>query len=182
VVPTPAAARQPAPVAADTGGDRTRASATRVAADACVLLLHIDVADLLGESDHGRLQRLLREQAGWRVAAAATYGGGRAMADQALALIASAQWAEPPARVALLQDGSQPPITENLRFLRSVRAAAGPQAQILLALIGDPEDDDSDPLPPLRAFDFADWQRKIEQLGDPYLRLCMLAGASDEAP
>ncbi len=152
----------------------------RIAVDACVLLLHIDVADCLTEQDHARLQQLLHSQTGWRVAAAATYGGGRAMADQTIDLISNASWSAPPPRVALIQDGSQPPITENLRFLRSIRAAAGEQAQVLLALIGDP-DDDNDPLPPLSDFDFADWQRKIDQMGDPYLRLVMLAPPDDEA-
>lgn len=157
------------------------AQSVEVAADACILLLHIDVSDLLEDADHSRLQALLHQQAGWRVAAAATYGGGRAMADQAIDLIDAATWHAPPPRVALVQDGSQPPITENLRFLRAVRAAAGEQAQVLLALIGDPDDDVNDPLPPLSQFDFADWQRKIEQMGDPYLRLVMLAPAEDEA-
>ena len=151
-----------------------------VAADACLLLLHIDVADLLEERDHARLQQLLRSQTGWHVAAAATYGGGRAMADQVLELISNAIWNAPPPRIALIQDGSQPPITENLRFLRSIRAAAGEQAQVLLALIGDPDDLEDDPLPPLSDFDFADWQRKIDQMADPYLRLVMLAPAEDE--
>ncbi|NEX18535.1 MAG: DUF2868 domain-containing protein [Halochromatium sp.] len=151
-----------------------------VDADACLLLLHIDVADLLEEQDHARLQQLLRGQTGWRVAASATYGGGRAMADQIVELISNAIWHAPPARIALIQDGSQPPITENLRFLRSIRAAAGEQAQVLLALIGDPDDLEDDPLPPLSDFDFADWQRKIDQMADPYLRLVMLAPAEDE--
>ncbi|KAA6186652.1 DUF2868 domain-containing protein [Thiohalocapsa marina] len=150
-----------------------------IAADACILLIHVDVADVLEAEDHGRLQRLLLEQSGWRVAASATFGGGRRMAEQALGLIHDAGWQAPPARVALLQDGSQPPITESLRFLRAVRAAAGEQAQMLLTLVGDPEGDD--PLPPLSAFDFGDWQRKIEQLGDPYLRLEMLTGPNEEA-
>jgi hypothetical protein len=60
-----------------------------------------------------------------------------------------------------------------------VRAAAGEHAQLLLALIGDPGDDDHDALPPLSEFDFNDWQRKIEQMADPYLRLVMLADAED---
>jgi hypothetical protein len=154
-------------------------SGVDVAADACVLLIHVDIADMLEESDHGRLQQLLRQLSGWRVAASATFGGGSGMAAQALGLIQDARWQSPPARVALLQDGSQPPITESLRFLRSVRAAAGEQAQLLLALVGDPEGED--PLPSLSAFDFADWQRKIEQLGDPYLRLEMLAGPEVES-
>lgn len=146
--------------------------ATAIAADACVLLIHIDIADVLDESDHGRLQQLLLVHTGWRVAHAATFGGGSAMARQAIGLIEQGDWAAPPPRVVLVQDGSQPPITENLRFLRALRAAAGEQAPILLALVGDP--DGEDPLPPLSDFELADWKRKIEQMGDPYLRLEML--------
>ncbi|MBK5967260.1 MULTISPECIES: DUF2868 domain-containing protein [Thiorhodovibrio] len=171
--PTPPETETPttAPPAAETPG---------IAPDACVLLLHVDVADVLEDTDHGRLQQLLRQCSGWRVANSATYGGGTAMADQAVALIEDCDWGSPPARVALIDDGSQPPITERLRFLRRVRAAAGDQAQILLALTGDPDGDD--PLPPVSDFDFGDWQRKIEQLADPYLRLTMLAPAAEAAP
>lgn len=169
----------PRATAATTASNEEPPTAVKVDADACILLLHIDVADVLEDADHARLQYLLRRQSGWRVASAATYGGGRAMGDQALELIAAANWKAPPPRVALIQDGSQPPITENLRFLRAVRAAAGEHAQLLLALIGDPGDDEHDSLPPLSEFDFHDWQRKIEQMADPYLRLVMLADAED---
>lgn len=157
------------------------APSTTIAADACVLMIHLDVADLLEESDQVRLQQMLLAHTGWRVAVSVTIGGGSAMADQAIALIRNAQWEAPPPRVAIVQDGSQPPITEHLRFLRAVRAQAGEQAQILLALVGDPEGED--PLPPLSDFDFGDWQRKIEQMADPYLRLEMLSPpANDPAP
>lgn len=137
--------------------------------DACILLIHVDVADLLGPADQVRLQTLLRGVSGWAVACSTTYGGGSAMADQALKLVERAQWAAPPARVALVQDGSQPPITELLRFLRALRAAAGEHGQVLVTLVGDPEGDD--PLSPLPEFERSDWQSKIDQLGDPYLRL-----------
>jgi hypothetical protein len=171
--PKPALKPEPVPAAAPP-------TATRVAPDACLLLIHVDVADLLGDEDYRRLQAMLRNHSGWSVAASATFGGGSIMATQALDLIERADWQAPPGRVAMVQDGSQPPITENLRFLRAVRAAAGEQAQLLLALIGDPEGNDDDPLPTLSDFDFVDWQRKIEQLGDPYLRLEMLAAADHE--
>jgi hypothetical protein len=178
--PQPAAEAKPKPAPAPTPKPApARAGSKAIAADACVLLLHVDVADVLEPSDHERLQRLLHGHSGWRVAASATYGGGSAMARQALALIEDADWQAPPPRVALLADGSQPPITETLRFLRAVRAAAGEHAQMLLVLVGDPEGED--PLPPLSAFDFEDWQRKLTQLGDPYLRLEMLAGPAEEA-
>ena len=54
----------------------------------------------------------------------------------------------------------------------------GDYAQIVLALVGDPDGDD--PLPPLDDFEFGDWQRKIEQMADPYLRLEMLAPAEPD--
>lgn len=174
--PRPSAAPAAEPAAPRPGS--AAPAATRVAADACLLLIHIDVMDVLEPPDHTRLQRLLRRHAGWHIAASATYGGGSVMNQQNLDLIANADWQAPPARLVLIQDGSQPPITENLRFLRQVRAAAGDTAQVLLALVGDPMDDDR--LPPLDAFEFNDWQRKIDQLGDPYLRLEMLATADEE--
>jgi hypothetical protein len=184
--PTPTPAVKPAPpqprpataAPAPVKPTAARASGSQIAADACVLLLHVDVADVLDQRDHERLQRLLHQHSGWRVATSATYGGGSGMAKQALTIVEGAQWRAPPARVALLADGSQPPITESLRFLRALRAAAGEHAQILLLLVGDPEGED--PLPPLSAFDYQDWQRKVEQLGDPYLRLEMLAGPAEE--
>jgi hypothetical protein len=150
-----------------------------IATDACILLIHVDVADLLGPADQVRLQTLLRGVSGWRVGASATYGGGSAMANQALRLVERARWAAPPGRVALVQDGSQPPITELLRFLRALRAAAGEHAQVLITLVGDPEGDD--PLSPLPDFDRSDWQSKIDQLGDPYLRLETLVPLEREA-
>lgn len=149
-----------------------------IAADACILLIHVDVADLLEGADQVRLQTLLRRLSGWRVGASATYGGGSTMANQALGLVEEAHWVTPPARVALVQDGSQPPITELLRFLRALRLAAGPHAQVLITLVGDPEGDD--PLSPLPEFERSDWQSKIEQLGDPYLRLETLVSPDPE--
>jgi hypothetical protein len=168
------------PGAAEAAAGKSPSAPVRAfAADACLLMIHLDVADLLQEPDHFRLQRALLAHTGWRVAASVTIGGGSAMAEQALALVRNGQWETAPPRVAIIQDGSQPPITEHLRFLRAVRAQAGEQAQILLALVGDP--DGADRLPPLSDFDYVDWQRKIEQMGDPYLRLEMLVPAANEA-
>jgi hypothetical protein len=116
---------------------------------------------------------MLMTHTGWRVAGAASFGSGSAMTKGVVRWVEEQDWKSPPPRVAIVMDGSQPPITENLQFLRELRAAVGARAQILLALVGDPEDDD--PLPPVRTFDFTDWQRKIDAMGDPYLRLEMLA-------
>ncbi len=144
-----------------------------IAPDACLLLIHIDVEDLIGDEDRPRLARLIEAHTGWRVASAACFGSGTLMTEAVIRWLAEQDWQAPPARLVIIMDGSQPPITENLSFLRELRAAAGTRAQLLLTLVGDPQDDD--PLPPVRAFDFTDWQRKIDALGDPYLRLAMLA-------
>lgn len=150
----------------------------RYAADACLALIHVDIDDLLGPQDRQRLETLLLRLSGWRVAAAAPFGAGSQMNGRAIALIEEGVWESPPPRIAVIQDGSQPPITENLIFLRELRAAAGPKAQILLALVGDPTEDE--PLAPLRVFDYRDWQSKIDQMADPYLRLEMLNPPEEE--
>lgn len=149
-----------------------------IAPDACLLLVHVDVDDLIGDEDRPRLARLIEAHTGWRVAGAACFGSGTLMTEAVIRWLVEQDWQAPPARVVILMDGSQPPITENLSFLRELRAAAGTRAQLLLTLVGDPQDDD--PLPPVRAFDFTDWQRKIDALGDPYLRLAMLAPLSTD--
>jgi hypothetical protein len=145
----------------------------RFAPDACLLLLHVDIDDVLEEEDRPRLEQMLMLHTGWRIAATATFGAGTAMTEEAIAVLEKGDWRAPPPRIAVIEDGSQPPITESLRFLRELRAAAGTRAQIMLALVGDPTDDDR--LPPIRLFDYTDWQRKIDQMADPYLRLEMLA-------
>jgi len=140
--------------------------------------VHLDVDELIEDRDRPRLAAMLARLTGWRVADSASFGSGTAMTEGVVKWVEGQRWEAPPPRVAVIMDGSQPPITENLRFLRELRGVAGAQAQILLALVGDPEEDD--PLPPVRAFDFTDWRRKIDQLVDPYLRLEMLASERDE--
>jgi hypothetical protein len=139
------------------------------------MLVHVDVDEILEGPDRERLGELLMLHTGWRVAGASAFGSGSVLTDQVIDWVEGHEWEEPPARIAVIMDGSQPPITEQLRFLRELRAAAGTRAQLLLALVGDPGEDD--PLPPVSDFDFADWQRKIDRLGDPYLRLEMLTAA-----
>jgi hypothetical protein len=171
-----APAAKPAPEAAAPPPGQSRA--VRFAPDACLLLLHVDIDDILEEEDRPRLAQLLMEHTGWRIAATATFGAGTAMTEEAIAVLDGGDWQAPPPRLAVIEDGSQPPITESLRFLRELRAAAGARAQILLALVGDPTDEDR--LPPMRPFDFTDWQRKIDQMADPYLRLEMLARSEED--
>ncbi len=174
IVELPAA---PEPIVELPAAPPTTNEAAHFSPDACLLLVHVDIDDVLEPEDRPRLEQLLLQLTGWRIGAYATVGAGSAMTMKALELLDGGIWDAPPPRIALIQDGSQPPITENLLLLRDLRAAAGTQAQMLLALVGDPQDDDR--LPPLRAFDYTDWQRKVDQMADPYLRLEMLAPPSD---
>jgi hypothetical protein len=173
--PTPALIPAPAPASAPPSATSRAAG---FAPDACLLLLHVDIDDILEEEDRPRLERMLLHHTGWRVAATATFGAGSAMTEQAIAVLEGGDWQAPPPRVVVIEDGSQPPITESLRFLRELRAAAGAHAQIMLALVGDPTEDDR--LPPMRPFDYTDWQRKIDRMADPYLRLEMLAQPDED--
>ena len=170
--PEPAVEPAPAPTAAPLEPRGTEVP-DGIDADACLVLVQLDVDELIEEAQRPRMAELVGTLTGWRVAASASFGSGSAMTAGVVNWVEGQRWQAPPARLTVIMDGSQPPITENLRFLRELRAAAGTQAQVLLALVGDPQDED--PLPPVRAFDFTDWQRKIAQLGDPYLRLDMLA-------
>ncbi|MEY6433333.1 DUF2868 domain-containing protein [Thioalkalicoccus limnaeus] len=172
-MPIPAAPVSPVPESPTAATATPTTSASGIPADACVLLVHIDVDELLDTGDRPRLERLLRQHTGWRVARSGTFGGSSQMTKRATDLIGSAKWQSPPPRIVLIQDGTQPPITESLSFLRTLRGTVGPQGQIVLLLVGDATEEDR--LPPLSDFDFADWQRKIDQMGDPYLRLEMLA-------
>ncbi len=165
----------PAPESVPESVPVARTEPRSVAPDACLVLVHVDVDEILEGPDRERLAELLMLHTGWRVAGASAFGSGSVLTDQVIDWVEGHEWEEPPARIAVIMDGSQPPITEQLRFLRELRAAAGTRGQLLLALVGDPGEDD--PLPPVSDFDFADWQRKIDRLGDPYLRLEMLTAA-----
>jgi hypothetical protein len=180
----PAATPEPEPVPEPAAPPEAEEKATAlgvpggIAPDACLLLIHVDVDELIEDADRPRLARMLMAHSGWRVAGAASFGSGKAMTEGVVRWVEEQDWLSPPPRLAIVMDGSQPPITENLRFLRELRAAAGPRAQILLTLVGDPADDDH--LPPMRRFDYLDWHRKIDAMGDPYLRLEMLAPPSED--
>lgn len=161
------------PAPSDQGGGPGGPS---IPVDACLLMVHIDVDEMLEDADRERLRGLLRRHTGWQIAATCLFGGSSRMTKAAIGAVNAARWQSPPPRVVLVEDGTQPPITESLGFLRKLRAAVGAQGQIVLLLVGDA--DATDRLRPLSEFDFLDWQRKIDQMGDPYLRLEMLSPSS----
>ncbi len=69
--------------------------------------------------------------------------------------------------VLVLQEAWQPPIRENLNFLKQLRRQLGPGDGIVVGLIGKPGPDTLFTAP--RETDFQIWRRRVEALGDPYL-------------
>jgi hypothetical protein len=150
----------------------------KMGADDCLMILHVDVQDVLDDADDPRLLALVDNHTGWHVAARRTFGTNPAKNREVSGTVANWQWLSPPPRVIVVDDGSQPPITEHLHFLKDLRTAAGAEADITLALVG--EVTDSDPLPPVTGRQFTQWRQKVDQLADPYLHLVSLTPLARE--
>jgi hypothetical protein len=68
----------------------------------------------------------------------------------------------------ILFEGWQPPIQEDLTFLRDLRNILSEKTPIIVALIGKPASGTI--LTQLSDFDWDIWIKKIAGMGDPYLR------------
>ena len=69
----------------------------------------------------------------------------------------------------------QPPIRENLAWIRLIRNAAGPTASLILFLVGKPDKTGALPGVPAKT-EQAAWQQAVNGLADPYIRLEMPGG------
>jgi len=73
----------------------------------------------------------------------------------------------------LVQEAWQPPIRENLRFIRDLRTASGDRAMIWVGLIGRPRQ--GAVFTRATDEDWTVWQQKLKALGDSYLGAVRLA-------
>ncbi|MFO7862253.1 MAG: DUF2868 domain-containing protein [Desulfosalsimonas sp.] len=80
-------------------------------------------------------------------------------------------------RVAVVIEAWQPPIRENLAWIRRIRNAAGPTASLMLFLTGKPGKSGGLPGAPDKTGQ-ATWQQAVNGLADPYIRTEIL-GRSD---
>ena len=71
--------------------------------------------------------------------------------------------------VFILKEAWQPPIREDMVFLRTLRETVGERSRIQMGLIGRP--DPGTIFTPVQEKDWQIWQQKITSLGDPHLRL-----------
>ncbi|MCJ7683499.1 MAG: DUF2868 domain-containing protein, partial [Desulfobacteraceae bacterium] len=69
----------------------------------------------------------------------------------------------------ILQEGWQPPIRENLLFIRDLRKASGETSMIWVGLIGRPKQ--GAVFPRVKEEEWDVWHQKLKALGDPYLGL-----------
>ena len=71
--------------------------------------------------------------------------------------------------ILIVQEAWQPPIKENLLFIKALRRTLGKSSRIRVGLIGRPHPGRF--LSPVKEEDWKAWQLKISALGDPYLGL-----------
>jgi len=84
------------------------------------------------------------------------------------------------ANLLILQEGWQPPIRENLLFIRDLRMASGETSMIWVGLIGRPKQGAI--FTEVKEEEWDVWHQKLKALGDPYLGLERLVadGGKDE--
>ncbi len=76
---------------------------------------------------------------------------------------------DPPTNLLILQEGWQPPIRENLLFIRDLRKASGETSMIWVGLIGRPRQ--GAVFTRVKEEEWEVWHQKLKALGDPYLGL-----------
>lgn len=82
-------------------------------------------------------------------------------------------------RLVIIQESWQPPIRENLAWIRHMKQAAGPETGAIVALIGKPEQTGALAAPVPEAERIL-WQQAVNALGDPYIRVEVLGEKSRE--
>lgn len=80
-----------------------------------------------------------------------------------------------PGHVVLVQEAWQPPIKENLAWIRHMSEAAGAGTALIVGLVGKPGRAGSPPAP-VTETEQVIWQQAVDGLGDAYLRVEVLGG------
>ncbi len=78
-----------------------------------------------------------------------------------------------PTHVVMIIEAWQPPIRENLAWIKELKAAAGPSAAMILCLTGKPAQTGARPGAPTETQQ-AIWQGAVNRLADPYIRVEVL--------
>ena len=144
-----------------------------VPSGACVVLVSYDVKEVVEKNKHLLEGLLTARHAGWRIHSILFVGKSAAEDRDALSTLEQLAWADARKRQMLyLHDASAPPIEAKLDFLQACRTAAGEHSLLTVGLIGTPEP--GAPFPAAQRQDVADWQRKIDSLGELSIGLVQL--------
>ena len=125
--------------------------------------------DIFEECPRDELEALTWKVFGFRIREAVRMGDDDT-ADGALpARLAKAAHENGRADFFILKEAWQPPIREDLAFIRELRQAVGDRSRIQMGLIGKPSPETI--FTRVAEEDWNIWHQKIASLGDPYLRL-----------
>lgn len=89
------------------------------------------------------------------------------------------QRSQTPQRLVFIQESWQPPIKENLAWIRHIKQAAGDNTPAVVCLIGRPAES-SGFAGPVEKSEQIIWQQAINSLADPYIRLETLGEQSSD--
>lgn len=129
--------------------------------------------------DHEFLARRLGSRLGVLPAEIITVNGDGQADTEKLAQALQSRQSGQSCRLVLIQESWQPPIKENLTWIRRMKQAAGPETGAIVALIGKPEQTGELAAPVPEAEQIL-WQQAINTLGDPYIRVEVLGEKSRE--
>jgi hypothetical protein len=122
--------------------------------------------DIFEACPRGELEALTTQVFGSSIRETVRMGGG----DPALpARLAEAARENGRSDFFILKEAWQPPIREDLTFIRNLRQAVGDRSRIQMGLIGRPAPGTI--FTRVATQDWQIWHEKITSLGDPYLRL-----------
>lgn len=115
------------------------------------------------------LERIVARTLGYPIRQKFKFGDNEAWDQEILDKLSLKNTGKVPSDVIIIQEAWQPPINENLRFIKALRQAAGKFARIRVGLIGRPRPEHF--FTQVREVDWKTWQQKISAMGDPYLNM-----------
>ncbi|MFW6080302.1 MAG: DUF2868 domain-containing protein [Desulfosalsimonas sp.] len=121
------------------------------------------------ESRGPELAELLKTRLGLVASGVAAVTGDPETDGQNMASLQGRQGPEP-ARLVIIQESWQPPIKENLAWLRHLKQAAGPDVPAVVCLVGRP-DSSGGVAEPVPRDEQILWHQAVNSLGDPYIRV-----------
>ncbi len=126
--------------------------------------------EIFDSSSNSRIEKKLHDTLGMQTAAviSAKINASRDI-EQLSRILSERQGASGTFRTVIVQEAWQPPIKENIQWIKSLRNSTKNKIGMIIALVGKPVGGD-DFAPPSDS-DKTIWKQAINSLGDPYIRV-----------